>query len=391
VAMSFAQEMIIANACAEQESIKSESRAPAMKSWAAKAVRFLDMQDIDDDEQTTDFGLSEASETESSSGVSGNEAGRSFTKRCRFGKTALETIPGTPAAGASLQMMSPPGLSRATMRQARDCATTVDAGAAACGKSLCRFGTTPFNTVPKTPTGGSTSQLSPPGLSRAAMRQARDACHPAVEPMTADASESASTRLCRFGQTALDTVPKTPVGAAKLKALKDKLGSPPGLSRADMRKERDACKGADLRPTSWRSAAEASPAAPPLFQPPVRAAKTMLSKIKQEAARLKELKMQRELDNSEEDLDASQESSSDEEDKIQIRSTTQDKRCRFDVTSLGTVPSTPVGEQAAVPSTPVGGLSRAAMRQARDARKSEAAIAGSWKSCTGQPIAPAAR
>ena len=57
-----------------------------------------------------DDGLSEASETESSSGVSGNEAGRSFTKRCRFGKTALETIPGTPAAGASLQMMSPPGL-----------------------------------------------------------------------------------------------------------------------------------------------------------------------------------------------------------------------------------------------------------------------------------------
>merc|ERR1719162_183723 len=197
--------------------------------------------------------------------------------------------------------------------------------------------------------------------------------------MTADAGESACTGMCRFGKTALDTVPKTPVGglgAAKLKALKDKLGSPPGLSRADMRKERDACKGEALGPTSWRSAAEVPTAAPPMFQPPVRAAKTMLSKIKQEAARLKELKIQREPDNSEEDLDASQESSSEDEGTTEMRSTTRDKRCRFDITSLGTVPS-----------TPVGGLSRAAMRQARDARKSEAAIAGSWKSCTGQLLA----
>jgi len=40
----------------------------------------------------------------------------------------------------------------------------------------CRFGTTSWGTIPATPVSGHASVTSPPGLSRKAMRQARDAC-----------------------------------------------------------------------------------------------------------------------------------------------------------------------------------------------------------------------
>jgi len=352
-----------------------------VKSTAEKAADVTDIQEMDDDEETTDVGHSEASETESSSGLSGNEAGRHcMRRRSRFGKISLETIPATPSGAGS-------------------CTHSKDS-------SMCRFGITSFNTVPKTPANGAASQVasqaSPPGLSRAAMRQARDAHHPVAGPTTADVGDCASSRLCRFGMTTFDTVPKTPAGAAKLKALKEKIGSPPGLSRADMRKDRDTCNAEALKSSSWSScqvsSAEAATIAGSMFQPPARSAKTMVSKIKQDAARLKQLKAQKDPDNSEEDLDAGQESGSEEDSATELLSTTKNKQCRFENTSLGTVPSTPAAGQMALGSPP--GLSRAAMRQARDTRKSGAASAGGWQSCTGtvltisssgQPMAPPAR
>jgi len=225
---------------------------------------------------------------------------------------------------------------------------------------------------------------------------------PVAGPTTADVGDCASSRLCRFGMTTFDTVPKTPAGAAKLKALKEKIGSPPGLSRADMRKDRDTCNAEALKSSSWSScqasAAEAATTAGSLFQPRARSAKTMVSKIKQDAAHLKQLQNQKDPDNIEEDLDAGPESGSEEDSATELLSTTKNKQCRFESTSLGTVPSTPVGGQIALGSPP--GLSRAAMRQARDTRKSGAASAGGWQSCTGtvltisssgQPMAPPAR
>merc|ERR1719263_2168709 len=79
---------------------------------------------------------------------------------------------------------------------------------------------------------------SPPGLSRAAMREARDS-HKQQENI----SDATSGTESRFGATTFGTVPKTPVGTckAKLKHLKSVFGSPPGLSHTERRRERDAC------------------------------------------------------------------------------------------------------------------------------------------------------
>lgn len=170
-----------------------------------------------DDEETTDIGQGSASETESASGLSCDD---NLGRRCRFGKTTLETIPATPS------------------------------------QSSC---------FPR----------SPPGLSRASMRQVRDAA----------CKSSAGPQVSRFGASQFDTVPKTPVGGAKLKAYKKAFGSPPGLSRTELRRARDACKVAFTASTSWGSCqttltADASGRAP----------REALLRIKQEAARLKDLK-----------------------------------------------------------------------------------------------------
>merc|ERR1719345_682639 len=55
------------------------------------------------------------------SGVSSSGGRRGPNRQCRFGTTALETIPATPVAtDARPSFGSPPGLSRAALRQARD-------------------------------------------------------------------------------------------------------------------------------------------------------------------------------------------------------------------------------------------------------------------------------
>lgn len=296
---------------------------------------------VDEDEDTTDFGQSSASETEeSSSGFSGNEGGNRVMRRCRFAKTTLETIPATPSMGSKTPSAA----------------------------EKCRFGTSAFETVPKTPTSGATSQASPPGLSRAAMRKARDAVQPVVAP----------DGVCRFGATAFDTVPKTPVGAGNWKALKNQFGSPPGLSRAGMRQERDAV---GTKAPTWTAQTVDAPAmkmlaTTPVFQPCARTAKPnareALHRIKQDAALLKDLKLQKEMDQSEEDLDTSRDGSSSEEES------SADKRCRFGSTALGTVPATPAGGDKCLASPP--GLSRAAMRQARDAAGKDKNSAPAWGS-----------
>jgi len=346
--------------CVEDAVLTSAGDA---KITGGKVAEATDIQELDD-EATTDAGHSDTSESESSSGLSGNEAGRLCMKRrSRFAKISLETIPATPSGAGSC-------------RHSKE-------------GSICRFGTTSFNTVPKTPANGAASpQASPPGLSRAAMRQARDAHQPITGPTRADVGDCTSNALCRFGMTTFDTVPKTPAGAAKLKALKEKIGSPPGLSRTDMRKERDTCNAEALKPSSWSScqvsSAKAATIAGSMLQPPARSAKAVISMIKQDAARLKQLKAQKDSDNSEEDVDAGPDSGSEQDGAAELLSTTKSKQCRFEGRSLGTVPSTPAGGQITLGSPP--GLSRAAMRQARDTCKSAAASVGGWQSCTGEVL-----
>lgn len=83
----------------------------------------------EEQEETTDVGSSGSdgeATSASESTISGTEdkmmpqrvATSRLSTRCRFSKTQLETIPGTPVATAALP--SPPGLSRAAMRRARD-------------------------------------------------------------------------------------------------------------------------------------------------------------------------------------------------------------------------------------------------------------------------------
>jgi len=232
--------------------------------------------------------------------------------------------------------------------------------------------------VPKTPTSGAMLQASPPGLSRAAMRKERDAFKPGASTVVADAAIEAPDGLCRFGTTSLDTVPKTPVGAGNWKALKNQFGSPPGLSRAGMRQARDAV--GTKAPTWIAQTAEVPPmkmlATTPVFQPCARTAKPnareAFLRIKQDAALLKDLKLQKEMDQSEEELDTSRDGCSSEE------KSSVDKRCRLGSTALGTVPATPVGGDKSLASPP--GLSRAAMRQARDAAGKDQTSAPVWGS-----------
>lgn len=237
-----------------------------------------------DDEDTTDTNdgchsdtdgsvVLTASESDSSARVSG------AARRCRFGGTALETIPATPV---SATVCSPPGLSRAAMRQERDqykmdatpatvdgeklyalSANKSDLGLSECiSGRQCRFGSSQMclDTVPKTPIGAGSYQTllapairSPPGLSHASLRQERDACNAtalsgtswgrcqqsAGEAKSLDASAVDGQR-CYFAGASLRTVP---VVAG--------VGSPPGLSRAALRQSRDARMAGGFQATSW--------------------------------------------------------------------------------------------------------------------------------------------
>lgn len=297
----------------------------------ASGVSFMD--NLADDGATTDIGQSSASDNESSSGASSSEGYRSLGRRCRFGVSPLETIPATPSASQSLPVKSPPGFSRAAMREARDsCVQEASAG---------------------------TSDTTSPD---------------------ADAPASTGITLSRFGETSFGTVPKTPVGNAKWKNLKGVFGSPPGLSKTERRRERDACKGVGVAQASWGSS-EVLATGGASGTDRRQAAHGKLAKMKGDAALLKDLTHS-----------SASESDTDFEQSASQSRQTEDRNCRFDITALGTMPSTPARKEASISSPP--GMSRKTMRQARDACVKSATSWGAHKSdaltinASGKPMTP---
>jgi len=120
---------------------------------------------IDDlKERTSELGRGSASE-ESASELSAAEG------RCRFGHTALETVPSTPVGEAARPSLgSPPGLSRKAMRQARDACKAGSVGTASWGdRQASIMSTSPFTIIPDG------KPLTPPALRSAKRRAARDA------------------------------------------------------------------------------------------------------------------------------------------------------------------------------------------------------------------------
>merc|ERR1712054_757914 len=84
---------------------------------------FID--DLGDSDHTMD------AENISASDKSSSESSLPEVRQCRFGGSPLETVPATPVGrSAVLSVTSPPGLSRATMRQARDSYKAGDAATA---------------------------------------------------------------------------------------------------------------------------------------------------------------------------------------------------------------------------------------------------------------------
>merc|ERR1712070_419969 len=78
------------------------------------------MSDLEDEGSTTDMGHGCASDTEDS-GLSGTECSRgdaALSRNCRFGSSPLETIPATPVGASCTASIASP--TRAAMRQARD-------------------------------------------------------------------------------------------------------------------------------------------------------------------------------------------------------------------------------------------------------------------------------
>lgn len=77
--------------------------------------------------------------------------------------------------------------------------------------------------------------------------QTTDMAQASISEDSSSESSAADGRRCRFGGTALETVPATPVGAVGVGSL----ASPPGLSRAAMRQARDAYKAGAVATSSW--------------------------------------------------------------------------------------------------------------------------------------------
>lgn len=340
-----------------------------------------------DDEMTTDVGQTSSSEAESSSGLSGNEGKRVFVRRCRFGQTVLETIPATPSAGVSASIASPPGLSFAAMREARD---------------VCKPEPMPAKAL-DTKENVTTVLLAGRILESGV-----------------EGTISFSDNLCRLNENKFGTVPKTPTNVSRWKAVATAVGSPPGLSRAEMRRTRDACKGAGVTQAAWGSSHDTESSAKDSWTLASGSAKRhtareTLTRMKQEAALLKDSKSASHIGeinespvntsgattitpewvaercegkmpnsaDSDDGMDAGQSSSSEGESSCEMGASSG-QRCRFGITPLGTIPSTPVGGCASPP-----GLSRKAMRQARDMCKAGGtATASSWGTSEALTITP---
>jgi hypothetical protein len=224
------------------------------------------------------------------------------------------------------------------------------------------------------------------------MREVRDAVKKELAANTTDCQSLSQSlpvdgltgvTLSRFGETPLGTVPKTPVEKAKWKNLKSIFGSPPGLSRVEKRRARDACK---LAPTSWGSSEVLATG----VVSGATATFDRLARVKRDAANLKDLKANPK-DIEEKALQSSWEFDGDAEEQCGpdlSRSTSEgseassegsvatSQNCRFDCTSLGTMPSTPAMKAASLASPP--GLSRKAMRQARDSYKVASLASTTW-------------
>merc|ERR1712072_668557 len=102
-------------------------------------------------------------------------------------------------------------------------------------------------------------------------------------------------------------------------ALKMVFGSPPGLSRTQMRSDRDACKAPPLPSTAWSGSQElTSPARSGKRQ----TARESLTKLKQEATLLKDVVLRKKVS----ETKVLQHSQSD---------ATMGQQCRFGSTPLG--------------------------------------------------------
>lgn len=315
---------------------------------------------FDDDGETTDMGHGSSSETESASGMSDcshGVGGHSVSWRCRFGRTPLETIPATPVASAE-QL----GLSFASAMSAnQDDAFAVVDEVHPIASRPCRFGTTPLGTLPTTPPKVRQFKAlakalgSPPGLSRAVMRQARDAVK--ADPVALPSWGRGEVSLVLASATPLKVShggsPVTPPGlrSAKSRAAREALLMRANQCASLLKVEAQSRRNA-------KGTADASQRTPGIteFTPARRcmqkAATTIYIDDLVESERIKD--EGREV--------VSEESSSES-------SGAEASRCRFGGSALGTVPATPVAAAGceAAPSSPPGLSRKAAMRQARDA------------------------
>merc|ERR1740117_2851227 len=113
--------------------LKAKQGASLLKfegeSQTKKAASPVFIDDLDSAEQTTDAGNGNTSEE------SASESSSTEKRRCRFGDTTLQTVPATPSGTCSVaSCRSPPGLSRASMRQARDACKVATPPTAAWGE-----------------------------------------------------------------------------------------------------------------------------------------------------------------------------------------------------------------------------------------------------------------
>jgi hypothetical protein len=90
----------------------SESRVPFQESSAQKVFGSAVIEQFTDSEPMTDV------ENPNNSGEDSSDSSVAEGQQCHCGITVLETVPATPLGATSL--LSPPGLSRAAMHQARD-------------------------------------------------------------------------------------------------------------------------------------------------------------------------------------------------------------------------------------------------------------------------------